>query len=128
MRVRKSIEAEPERVLLLTTASVIAESVSSMQQAVNRISDLAIPRGRPMPEMVVAFQAFDRLAQEFGVLGEMLRSYADAPNSEGRVERVIQAIPLSELRHKLMAATFGDAEAEDILEIGVSAIESERVF
>jgi hypothetical protein len=124
---RKSIEAEPDR-LLLTTANVIAESVANMQQAVNRISDLAMPRDRPMPEMVVAFQAFDRLTQEFGALGEMLRAYAHAPYSENAAEQVVQAIPLSELKRKLMAATCAGIEADDLLEIGTGAIESERVF
>lgn len=103
MLMNEIVERPPDR-LLLTTANLITESVCSMQRSVNSLADLSILRGQPIPEMIVAFQAFDKLTQEFSALAEMLRNYAYISKSDQprQINDVVEVIPLSELKRKVL--------------------------
>lgn len=123
----KSVECEPDH-LLLTVAGVISDRVQSMQQAVDRIADFTMERGKPSPEMVVTFQAFDRLTQEFEALGTMLRTYAKASVSdrEDKAQAAIAALHLSELKNCFTA--HGIQNEEDVLTIGAGEESGYKVF
>jgi len=126
-----SIECDPDR-LLLTVASVISERVQSMQQAVDRIAGFTMERGKPSPEMVVTFQAFDRLTQEFEALGSMLRTYAEASanDREDKARAAIAALHLSELKNCFAGPTISpDIQNEDdVLTIGAAEEGGYKVF
>lgn len=129
MHTREIADCSPDR-LLLATANLIAESVHNMQSAVNSITELSVPRDRPLPEMIVAFQAFDKLTQEFSALGAMLRNYSYASKADDQrcIEEIVRSIPLSDLRRKVIEATFGSTGIVDMMDIGISGMQSERVF
>lgn len=129
MRMSKVIERSPDR-LLLAAANLIVGSVGSMQQAVNSVADISILREQPIPEMIVAFQAFDKLTQEFSALAEMLQRYAYISRSgqPSQIDDIIQAIPLSELKKKIIETILESEEVVDFLEIGRLAVQSEKVF
>lgn len=125
----KRIESDADP-LLLTAAKIIAERVYGMQEAVDRISDLVVERNRTMPEMVVAFQAFDRLNQEFMALGELLKRYAVASCADRPLiaDAAIQSIPLSHLKRLFLASVSNHAACDDVLAIGAAAAESDKIF
>jgi len=116
--------------LLFTAASVIAERVSGMQQAVDRISELVMERNRPMPEMVVAFQAFDRLNQEFAAVSDLLKCYAAAPCQEraAAADVAIRAIPLSHLKSLFLESVSDRTALDEVLALGAAAAGNDKVF
>ncbi len=118
-----------EDLLLSSAASILSERVGGMQQAVDRIAGLAMVRSRPSIEMVVAFQAFDRLTQEFEALAEVLRRYARPGHAsrEEDAQRAIEAVPLADLRDRLAAAV-QPIDQQDFLKIGATAGEDEKIF
>lgn len=127
MSKRIELDADP---LLLTAAKVIEERVYGMQQIVDRISVLVIERNGLIPEMVVAFQAFDRLNQEFMALGGLLRHYAAAPCHDRSLiaAAAIQSIPLSQLKSLFLDSVPDGAVHDDLLALGAIAAEGDKIF
>lgn len=108
-------------------ADAIAESVAHLQVAVDQITSLVMADQKPSREMIVAFQAFDRLKQEFEGLSNALRHYADA-NATGDHSRVaanaIASITVSDLKERLENSLSSPDEALP----GESGWEEEKIF
>jgi hypothetical protein len=127
MSKRIASDADP---LLLTAANVIEERVYGMQQMVDRISVLVIERNGLIPEMVVAFQAFDRLNQEFMALGGLLKHYAAAKCNDRPLiaASAVQSIPLSQLKSLFLDSVPDPATHDDLLAIGAITAEGDKIF
>lgn len=96
---------------LAVFAALLLDNVLRLDETVGRVTDLVIGRGRPDRELVVAFQDFDRLKQEFEALGDALARYAQSsnavpPTGEERAQfghEVVSTISLAELKDRLLS-------------------------
>lgn len=106
-------------------ANTLADSVLHLQQAVDRVTNLVMADQKPSREMIVAFQAFDRLKQEFEGLSNALRHYAAAgPAEAGVVETAIASITVSDLRERLASSLKESSEPFP----GEASWEDEKTF
>jgi len=95
---------------LAVFAALLLDNVLRLDETVGRVTDLVMGSGRPDRELIVTFQAFDRLKQEFEALGDALTRYAKSTNTlphdgEERTQLgqdVIAAITVAELRDRLL--------------------------
>jgi hypothetical protein len=70
-------------------ASVLRETIVRFESSVGRITDIVQP-ARASRELIVAFQEFDRLQQEFSALSNVLDYFAE--NASGTVYNFRDAI------------------------------------
>jgi hypothetical protein len=96
--------------LLAVFATLFLDNVRNLEDTVSRVTNLITRDGRPDKEMIVTLQSFDRLKQEFEVLGAALARYADLdhapPLSREQLARlskdVIDTITLADLRQRVL--------------------------
>lgn len=92
------------RQFLGAISNVLRETVSAFEMTVTRITEITVtgPR-RADRDLVVALQDFDRLQQEFAILGEVLAKLSiNADKSQdNELDEVISAIALADLKNRL---------------------------
>ena len=95
---------------LAVFAALLLDNVVRLDETVGQVTDLVMGSGRPSREMIVTFQHFDRLKQEFEALGDALTRYAEATNAaqmngdeRAELERsIISAITVTDLKDRLL--------------------------
>jgi hypothetical protein len=92
------------RQFLGAISNVLRETVSAFETTVTRITEITVtgPR-RADRDLVVALQDFDRLQQEFAILGEVLAklSIKADKSQDNESDEVISAIALADLKNRL---------------------------
>jgi hypothetical protein len=94
---------------LAVFAALLLDNVLRFEETVGRVTDLVMSNGRPSRELIVSFQSFDRLKQEFEALGDALTRYAESTNTlpvAGKEraqlgQEVIAAITVADLKDRL---------------------------
>ena len=95
---------------LAVVAALLLDNVVRLDETVGQVTDLIMSSGRPSRDMIVAFQHFDRLKQEFEALGDALTRYAEATNAaqmsgdkhDELKHSIISAITVNDLKDRLL--------------------------
>ena len=104
--------------LLTALVKVLRETVARFEDTVSRVSEIVVAQsGKVDRDLVVTFQDFDRLQQEFATLGEVLACLAATSSGSSLWEpgaahpghKVIDAIPILELKQRLVRHVKGEA-------------------
>lgn len=82
-------------------AQAMIDNVAGLQQAVDRVAAIAMEGGKPDRELIVAFQAFDRLKQEFEAVGLALRKLSRSGATTNTAADAIGTIAVSDLKNRL---------------------------
>ncbi|QYK44170.1 MAG: hypothetical protein KF794_10240 [Xanthobacteraceae bacterium] len=82
-------------------AQAMIDNVAGLQQAVDRVAAIAMEGGKPDRELIVAFQAFDRLKQEFEAVGLALRKLSRSGATASTAADAIGTITVSDLKNRL---------------------------
>lgn len=96
--------------LLTVFATLLLDSVNSLDETVGQVTDLVIGNGQPSREMIVTLQSFDRLKQEFEALAQALTRYVavidtSGFNDSGLVvleQQVVAGITVGELKERFL--------------------------
>lgn len=110
---------------LAVFAALLLDNVVRLDETVGQVTDLVMGSGRPSREMIVTFQHFDRLKQEFEALGDALTRYAEATNAaqmngdeRAELERsIISAITVTDLKERLLRRLQNDLPQTEAPEI-----------
>ena len=110
---------------LAVFAALLLDNVVRLDETVGQVTDLVMGSGRPSREMIVTFQHFDRLKQEFEALGDALTRYAEATNAaqmngdeRAELERsIISAITVTDLKDRLLRRLQNDLPQTEAPEI-----------
>lgn len=100
---------------------VLRETVARFEHAASRITDIVQP-ARASRELIVAFQEFDRLQQEFAALGNVLEHLAENINGTRHNSwDAIEAISIANVKDRLNryihqpAKDLSPEEAEEVV-------------
>jgi len=117
--VQPDSQSNDEVGLLLTAlVKVLRETVARFEGTVSRVSEIVVAQsGKVDRDLVVTFQDFDRLQQEFATLGEVLACLAATssrpslwqPGVAHPGHKAIDAIPILELKQRLVRHVKGEA-------------------
>ena len=124
---------------LAVFAALLLDNVVRLDETVGQVTDLVMGTGRPSREMIVTFQNFDRLKQEFEALGDALTRYAEATNAaqmsgdeRAELERtIISAITVTDLKDRLLRRLQSDLPqivAPEISEQELEEVDVDVVF
>lgn len=81
---------------------VLRETIIRFEQAASRITDIVQP-ARASRELIVAFQEFDRLQQEFSALSNVLEHFAEnATGTAHKGHEAIEAISIANVKERLI--------------------------
>lgn len=116
---------------LAVFAALLLDNVVRLDETVSHVTELVMGSGRPSREMIVAFQHFDRLKQEFEALGDALTRYAEATNAaqmsgDEHTElkhSIISAITVNDLKDRLLRRLQSDAPGGIVPEISEQELE-----
>jgi len=76
------------KTMVAAIAVALRESVAGFEEAVSRVTEITAMRpGRADRELVVALQDFDRLQQEFAILGDVLGRISVASDAGSSAEQ-----------------------------------------
>lgn len=83
-------------------AIVLRETIGRFEQVSSRITDIVQP-ARASRELIVAFQEFDRLQQEFSALSNVLDHFAqNASGIAHNGQHAIEAISIANVKERLV--------------------------
>lgn len=86
---------------LAALSLVLRETIVRFEHAANRITDIVQP-ARGSRELIVAFQEFDRLQQEFSALSNVLTHFADNATADSHNSaQAIDAITIGNVKQRL---------------------------
>lgn len=109
----------------------LGQNASRLQTAVDRITAYVLKSAKLDPELIVAFQEFDRLKQEFDALAIALHRFDGGEEHEAaNAEAALRSISVSDLRLRLAAALReGGSPEQDFDRLAVSDTATEtKVF
>jgi len=136
-RLRDAKPAVPEVAGLLTVfAALFLDNVRNLEDTVSQVTDLITRDGRPDKDLIVTLQSFDRLKQEFEVLGAALARYADSEHAPVLTNEalaqfsrdVIDEITLADLKQRLIQRLHNKPAKLPIVGPGEDEIDVDVIF
>ncbi|MGE0563802.1 MAG: hypothetical protein AB7O50_04740 [Pseudolabrys sp.] len=86
---------------LAALSLVLRETIARFEHCASRITDIVQP-SRGSRELIVAFQEFDRLQQEFAALGNVLAHFAENATADSHNSaQAIDAITIGNVKDRL---------------------------